>query len=434
MASRKHEDDNEEGSYQSPGSPGDNNQSNQQDQPGSPANQSKRRRFDDEIDSSRRNRDERTKNERDEPNHRTDRDQTTVNPSIKGLPDHSDNFEMRFLIEASLVGSIIGRGGLVIKKLRDDYGAFINILQDPPGVPPARERVMIIRANPAALVATLGSIVGLCNERLSASREDPNGQAQQPIQPPVSKLVALVHRVVVGAVIGKGGETIRNTMNETGARIQVSGEVLPNSTDKSVTITGSQEQVVAALEKVIRQLQTTSVKPGTPTLPYTPSMVPRYPAAGGFPSGGPMGGPMGGPEPRGAMPFYPPMPAQSMQRFDDRRQYDRAPMPVGPPFQPPMSSMAPYHPAAPRGFEGGDIGPLSEQKIAIPSVCAGCVIGRGGEVIKTLRAQSGCSIQVENADAGNPNERFVIIKGTQNNIQNAVRLITQCVESYRPRE
>merc|ERR1712130_443880 len=43
----------------------------------------------------------------------------------------------------------------------------------------------------------------------------------------------LVHRASVGAVIGKGGTTIKETQSETNVRVQVSNEPLPNSTEKT---------------------------------------------------------------------------------------------------------------------------------------------------------------------------------------------------------
>jgi len=77
---------------------------------------------------------------------------------------------------------------------------------------------------------------------------------------------------------------------------------------------------------------------------------------------------------------------------------------------------------------------MTEQKIAIPSVCAGCVIGKGGQIIRDLRTQSNCLINVEKPDPAVPNERVVTIKGTNHAIQTAVYLIRQCVEQYKPRD
>lgn len=54
-------------------------------------------------------------------------------------------------------------------------------------------------------------------------------------------------------------------------------------------------------------------------------------------------------------------------------------------------------------------GPISIQKIAIPTICAGCVIGRSGSIIRDLRSQSGTNISIADPDPATPDERVVTI-------------------------
>lgn len=75
--------------------------------------------------------------------------------------------------------------------------------------------------------------------------------------------------------------------------------------------------------------------------------------------------------------------------------------------------------------------PQSVQKIAIPTVCAGCVIGRNGAVIRELRLQSCAQISIADP-AEEPQERVVTITGTHQSIQTAVYLIRQLVEQFNP--
>ena len=53
----------------------------------------------------------------------------------------------------------------------------------------------------------------------------------------------LVPRNSVGALIGKGGVVIKSTQEDTGARLQVSNEPLPSSTEKTLTIVGTPDQI-----------------------------------------------------------------------------------------------------------------------------------------------------------------------------------------------
>lgn len=84
------------------------------------------------------------------------------------------------------------------------------------------------------------------------------------------------------------------------------------------------------------------------------------------------------------------------------------------------------------GQGSGAQGPISIQKIAIPTICAGCVIGRGGTIIRDLRSQSGTNISIADPDPATPDERVVTITGVTEGIMCAVALIRQCVESYVP--
>lgn len=71
-------------------------------------------------------------------------------------------------------------------------------------------------------------------------------------------------------------------------------------------------------------------------------------------------------------------------------------------------------------------------KVAIPTVCSGCVLGKGGSIIKELRAQSSTNISLADPEANNPNERVVTITGTPSAIARAFHLIREAVEKYEP--
>jgi len=68
------------------------------------------------------------------------------------------------------------------------------------------------------------------------------------------------------------------------------------------------------------------------------------------------------------------------------------------------------------------------KKIAIPTVCAGAVIGKGGTIINDIKGQSGCQIRIADPDPASPNERVVTVTGSPQGIQTAVYLIRQRVE------
>jgi len=80
----------------------------------------------------------------------------------------------------------------------------------------------------------------------------------------------------------------------------------------------------------------------------------------------------------------------------------------------------------------GSQAPINTQKIAIPTICAGCIIGKGGSVVRDLRMQSQTNISIAETDPAYPNERVVTLTGTPQGIQTAIYLIRQLVEQFQP--
>ena len=157
-----------------------------------------------------------------------------------------------------------------------------------------------------------------------------------------------------------------------------------------MSISGTPEVVETATRRVLQQLAESPLRAGTKTVYYVP---------------GPAYYDYNGQEVNGA-------PQQQGQQ----------------------QQQVPHHAAHPNvgaGVVSGS-GPISIQKIAIPTICAGCVIGRSGTIIRDLRSQSGTNISIADPDPLTPDERVVTITGSPAGIQTAVYLIRQCVESYVP--
>ena len=282
---------------------------------------------------------------------------------------NAPNFELRCLIENSAVGGLIGRSGSNVKRVREESGAFVSILATDNRQ--VTERILTIKGS----IDSIAKAVLIISQLLIDGGSDVSRSAD------TTALKVLVHKSAVGAVIGKAGAVIKETQNETGARIQVSNEPIGQSTDKTVTVSGTPQQLHDAVARIAQQLKESPLKPGTRSINFVPgtgnSSAPASHTNAGYNAGG-----------RGG--------------YNNTRA-----------------------PAAPVAGE-------QTQKIAIPTLCAGCVIGRGGSVIRDLRAQSGTAISIQDPDPQSPNERVVTLTGTREGIQTAVYLIRQLVEQYQP--
>lgn len=65
-------------------------------------------------------------------------------------------------------------------------------------------------------------------------------------RPPIT-LRLIVPASQCGSLIGKGGSKIKEIREVTGASIQVASEMLPNSTERAVTISGTSEAITQCI-------------------------------------------------------------------------------------------------------------------------------------------------------------------------------------------
>lgn len=297
----------------------------------------------------------------------------------------SDLQEIRVLIDNYEASVIIGKAGANVQKIRKESSAFVSILKTEGSA--SKERVMQIKGtveyNGAALRLIAGLLIDNDNERKAA--ENPEVAVSQ------WTFKLLIHKALAGAIIGRGGEIIRSMQTETGARVSLSTEPIAASTEKTVTVTGTIDQLHDVCTRILTQIRDNPVKSGTTSILYVPGQVSAF----------------------GAGP------------------YGAAPSPYGMPPQSPygMPPQSPYGMPAPMG--GGNAVNKTE-KIVIPTVCAGTVIGKGGSIIREIKMQSNTSISVAAPEPTAPNDRVVSITGMSQGIQAAIYLIRQRVESYQP--
>lgn len=167
----------------------------------------------------------------------------------------------RYLCPEKKVGSIIGRGGEIVKHLRSDSQAKIIIGESIPG---CEERVVTICSSSDEnevyekddYVCAAQNALFRVHERLF--RNELPGD--EDIEISASKVYArlLLPADQVGHIIGKGGQMIASLRNSTGAKIQIlKNEHLPlcaSRNDELLQITGEASVVKEALLQVSSRL------------------------------------------------------------------------------------------------------------------------------------------------------------------------------------
>ncbi|XP_023246770.1 poly(rC)-binding protein 3-like [Copidosoma floridanum] len=139
------------------------------------------------------------------------------------------------------VGSIIGKKGEIVKRFREESGAKINISD---GSCP--ERIVTVTGPTNSIFKAFTLICKKFEEWCSQFHEIQTGAGGNVPRPPIT-LRLIVPASQCGSLIGKGGSKIKEIREVTGASIQVASEMLPNSTERAVTISGTSEAITQCI-------------------------------------------------------------------------------------------------------------------------------------------------------------------------------------------
>lgn len=313
---------------------------------------------------------------------------------------------VRMVMQGKEVGSIIGKKGDNIKKFREESGAKINISD---GSCP--ERIVTITGSLDSINRAFTMICKKFEEDLQNTPTVP--------KPPVT-LRLVVPASQCGSLIGKGGSKIKEIRESTGASIQVASEMLPNSTERAVTISGTADAIIQCIQSICSIMLESPPKGAT--IPYRPKPVmPPVIFAGGqaYTIQGQV--PVPNPEVSKLHPQFslgqtvPVIPAASQTLL---------PGPISIPGVSPVSFSRPNNAAA--------AVPNSQQtsEMSIPNDLIGCIIGRAGQKINEIRQLSGATIKISNAEEGS-SDRKVTITGTPDTIGLAQYLINTSMEMHK---
>ncbi|XP_032213446.1 poly(rC)-binding protein 3 isoform X7 [Neovison vison] len=290
---------------------------------------------------------------------------------------------IRLLMHGKEVGSIIGKKGETVKKMREESGARINISE---GNCP--ERIVTITGPTDAIFKAFAMIAYKFEEDIINSMSNSPATSKPPVT-----LRLVVPASQCGSLIGKGGSKIKEIRESTGAQVQVAGDMLPNSTERAVTISGTPDAII----QCVRQICVVMLEspPKGATIPYRPK-----------PASTPVifaGGQAYTIQGQYAIPH----PDQLTKLHQLAMQ------------QTPFPPLGQTNPAFP-GLDASP--PASTHELTIPNDLIGCIIGRQGTKINEIRQMSGAQIKIANATEGS-SERQITITGTPANISLAQYLI-----------
>ncbi|XP_071192943.1 poly(rC)-binding protein 3-like isoform X3 [Salvelinus alpinus] len=300
---------------------------------------------------------------------------------------------LRLLMHGKEVGSIIGKKGETVKKIRQESSARINISE---GSCP--ERIITITGPTDCVFRAFTMITLKLEEDLTTLVA--NGTVTS--KPPVT-LRLVIPASQCGSLIGKGGSKIKEIRETTGAQVQVAGDLLPNSTERGVTISGTQDAIIQCVKLICTVILESPPKGAT--VPYRPS-----------PSGTVM---ISGNQTYAVQNQYgiPHSELAKLHQLSMQQQSLAAQM-----------NQQQTNSVMPAGMDSNS--QTTSQELLIPNDLIGSIIGRQGTKINEIRQVSGAQIKI-GSQLDSTSDRAVTITGTPISINLAQYLITSCLETAK---
>ncbi|XP_054301594.1 poly(rC)-binding protein 2 isoform X21 [Pongo pygmaeus] len=297
---------------------------------------------------------------------------------------------IRLLMHGKEVGSIIGKKGESVKKMREESGARINISE---GNCP--ERIITLAGPTNAIFKAFAMIIDKLEEDISSSMTNSTAASRPPVT-----LRLVVPASQCGSLIGKGGCKIKEIRESTGAQVQVAGDMLPNSTERAITIAGIPQSIIECVKQIcVVMLES---PPKGVTIPYRPK------------------------------PSSSPVIFAGGQAYTIQGQYA-----IPQPDLTKLHQLAMQQSHFPMthgntGFSGLDASAqTTSHELTIPNDLIGCIIGRQGAKINEIRQMSGAQIKIANPVEGST-DRQVTITGSAASISLAQYLINVSLENAKP--
>ncbi|KAL2312039.1 RNA-binding protein rnc1 [Schizosaccharomyces pombe] len=324
---------------------------------------------------------------------------TSQVPPISAKPPMDDatyatqQLTLRALLSTREAGIIIGKAGKNVAELRSTTNVKAGVTK---AVPNVHDRVLTISGPLENVVRAYRFIIDI----FAKNSTNPDGTPSNANTP--RKLRLLIAHSLMGSIIGRNGLRIKLIQDKCSCRMIASKDMLPQSTERTVEIHGTVDNLHAAIWEIGKCL-IDDWERGAGTVFYNP--VSR---------------------------LTQPLPSLASTA---------SPQQVSPPAAPSTTSGE----AIPENFVsyGAQVFPATQmpflqqpkvtQNISIPADMVGCIIGRGGSKISEIRRTSGSKISIAKEPHDETGERMFTITGTHEENEKALFLLYQQLEMEKDR-
>ncbi|CAH0717807.1 unnamed protein product, partial [Brenthis ino] len=276
------------------------------------------------------------------------------------MPDQAINEYIR--VPDKMVGLIIGRGGEQITRLQAESGCKIQMAPDSGGQP---DRLCTLTGSREAITRARELVNQIVNHR---GRENAPQHQDNPGggggggggggMPPMNRSgMSITEQIMlpgpkVGLIIGKNGKTIKQLQEQSGAKMVVIQDGPNTEYEKPLRISGDQSKVEHAKQLVYELLADKDVQQG------------------------------------------------------GQRPYDDG-----------------------YSQEQGNGLATNSTEVLVPKVAVGVVIGRGGDMIKKIQAETGCRVQFHQERDDGPGDKRCYLQGKPHQVDQARQMIEDLIAS-----
>uniref|UniRef100_A0A8C2MXH0 K Homology domain-containing protein n=1 Tax=Cricetulus griseus TaxID=10029 RepID=A0A8C2MXH0_CRIGR len=261
------------------------------------------------------------------------------------------------------------------------------------------ERIITLAGPTNAIFKAFAMIIDKLEEGISSSMTNSTAASRPPVT-----LRLVVPASQCGSLIGKGGCQIKEIRESTGAQVQVAGDMLPNSTERAITIAGIPQSIIECVKQICMGV----------TIPYRPkpSSSPVI-FAGGQDRYSTGSDSVSFPHTTPSICLNPDLEGPPLEACTIQGQY-AIPQPDLTKLH--QLAMQPSHFPMTHGNTGFSTGldasaQTTSHELTIPNDLIGCIIGRQGAKINEIRQMFGVQIKIANPVEGST-VRQVTITGS----------------------
>ncbi|XP_036619976.1 poly(rC)-binding protein 2-like isoform X2 [Trichosurus vulpecula] len=298
------------------------------------------------------------------------------------------------LIHGKEVVSIIGKKGESVKKMREESRARINTSE---GNSP--ERIITLAGPTNAIFKAFAIIIDKLEEDISRSMTKSTAASR-----PTVTLRLVVPASQCGSLTGKRGCKIKEIRESTGPQVQVAGDMLPNSTERAITIAGIPQSIIECVKQICMVMLESPPKGVTILYPSKQSISPVIFSGEAYTIQGQYA-----------------IPQQDLTKLHQlAMQQSHFPMMHGNTAFSGIESSSPEV----KGCWGLDASAqTTSHELTIPNDLIGCIIGHQGTKINEIRQMSGAQIKIANPVEGST-DRQITITGSAASVSLAQYLIS----------